>query len=75
MIQWTKADTADLFRFGLSTITCLVSGKSLAKDLDDFMATSTDLATLGSSVGCFVARTTVKTEDGDKAMEADFRYM
>ena len=67
--HWTKADTADLLGFGLSTITCFVSGKSLAKDLDDFMAASTDLATLGSSVGCFVAGTVVKTEKGDKAIE------
>jgi len=60
---------AALFGFGISTVTCLLSGKSLAKDLDDFMAASTDLATLGSSVGCFVAGTTVKTEDGDKNIE------
>jgi len=46
-----------------------ISGKSLAKDIDDFMAASTDLATLGSSVGCFVVGTTVKTEEGDKAIE------
>jgi len=67
--RWTKADTADLASFGLSSLTCFISGKSLAKDLDDFMAASTDLATLGSSVGCFVAGTTVKTEEGDKAIE------
>ena len=39
------------------------------KLIKDFMAASTDLATLGSSVGCFVAGTTVKTEEGDKAIE------
>ena len=67
--RWTKADTADLASFGLSSLTCFISGKSLAKDIDDFMAASTDLATLGSSVGCFVAGTIVKTEEGDKAIE------
>ena len=67
--RWTKADTADLTSFGLSSLTCFISGKSLAKDLDDFMAASTDLATLGASVGCFVAGTVVKTEEGDKAIE------
>ena len=68
-VNTAAADTADLLGFGLSTITCIASGKSLAKDLDDFMAASTDLATLGASVGCFVAGTTVKTEEGDKAIE------
>ena len=53
----------------MSAVICVASGKSLAKDLDDFMAVSTDLTTLGASVGCFVAGTTVKTEEGDKAIE------
>jgi len=42
---------------------------SLADDLDNFMAASTDLTTLGANVGCFVVGTTVKTEDGDKGIE------
>ena len=67
--KWTKEDTLDAFSFGMAALTCVSSGKSLAKDLDNFMAAGDDLATLGASVGCFVAGTLIKTSEGEKKIE------
>ncbi len=67
--KWTKEDTLDAFSFGMAALTCVSSGKSLAKDLDNFMAAGDDLATLGASVGCFVAGTLIRTLEDEKKLE------
>ncbi len=53
----------------MAALTCVSSGKSLAKDLDNFMAAGDDLATLGASVGCFVAGTLIRTLEDEKKLE------
>ena len=67
--HWTRADTLDALSFGMASVTCISSGTSLLHNLENFEAACNDLSTLGASVGCFVAGTVVKTEDGDKNIE------